>query len=163
MGVVIQGASNVRVVDNVFDDIGYAVIGLEPNSSYQGGRDIVIRNNTIGSYSLNNWLKGFLFYACDATWSDGPSTTRGVTITGNRVAGNPNGKDGGMMGLNILVCNESPHIDFTITNNTAGKAVAGPVMRLWGMQNVTVTGNTQPLSSGKLANFDGSTGVTFRN
>ena len=160
MGVVINGASGVRIVNNVFDDIGYAVFGIEPNKDYQGASDVVIRDNTVGRYSLTDQYKGFLLYACDAPWADGPSTVRDVTLTGNTVAGNPSGKGSDMRGLHVLVCDNGVRANFTVTNNAAGEPVEGPVMRFEGVKGVIVTGNTQPLSSGELASFQGSTGVT---
>ena len=161
MGATINGAARVRIVDNVFDDIGYAVIGMEPNFSYQGSSDVIIRGNAIGSYSLTDNYKGFLLYACDAPWVDADSTIRDVTITGNTVAGNRSGKDGSMMGLNLRICGDRGNrLNFTVTGNTASQPVVGPIMRFDDVRGVIVTGNSQPLSKGELATFTGSTGVT---
>jgi hypothetical protein len=162
MGVTINGGKNVRIVNNVFREVGYAVVGMEPNRSYQGSSGVVIRGNKIGSYSLTDNYKGALYYACDARWIDGPSTIRDVTVTGNTVAGNRSGKDGSIMGLNIVVCRSVRAQNFTITNNTARQAVVGPVMRFDDVQGVTVTGNKQPLRSGSLASIQRSSAVTYR-
>ena len=159
-GVVIIAGSDVRVVNNTFDQIGYSVVGIEPNQGYQGARGVVMRGNTIGSYGLMDWLKSKIFYAENAPWSDG-ATVKDVTITGNTVAGNPGGYDGVMLGLNIKVVADVSPTNYTITNNTAAKAVPGPVMKILGVNGVTITGNKQPLSSGKLANLSGSTNVTY--
>jgi hypothetical protein len=160
MGVLINGASRVQIVNNVFEEIGYAVFAMEPNKSYQGSSGVVISNNRVGRYSLTGNYKGALFYTCDAPWGGG-SVVRDVTVSGNTVAGNRSGKDGKMVGLNVLVCNNGTRRNFTVTNNTAGRPVAGPVMRFSGVQGLTVTGNKQPLSSGTLAKFTASTGVTY--
>ena len=161
MGVFIVAVSRVRIVRNDFDDIGYAVTAAEPNASHEGATDVVIRDNTVGSYSLNDTYVGDLFYACDAPWGGG-ATVRDVTITGNTVAGNRNGSHGDMMGVNVTVCPDITAGNYTITNNTADKPVAGPVMIFMDVQGVTVTGNKQPLSSGELARFTDSTGVTYK-
>ena len=158
MGVTVIAGSRVRVVNNTFDEIGYAVVGIEPDAGNEGARDVVVRDNTVGSYSLTDQYEGFLFYACNAPWSDG-AVVRDVTVSGNTVAGNLAGK-GGMRGIHTLVCANVTPTNYTITNNTAAKAVAGPVLRILGANGVTVTGNKQPLSSGSLATFSGSTNVT---
>ena len=96
MGVTVIAGSRVRVVNNTFDEIGYAVVGIEPDAGNEGARDVVVRDNTVGSYSLTDQYEGFLFYACNAPWSDG-AVVRDVTVSGNTVAGNLAGK-GGMRG-----------------------------------------------------------------
>ena len=159
MGVTIIAGSRIRVVNNIFDEIGYSVVGIEPDAGNEGARDVVMRDNTVGSYSLTDKYEGALFYACNAPWSDG-AVVRDVTVSGNTVAGNLAGK-GGMRGLHLTICADVAPTNYTITNNTAAKAVAGPVLRIWGTNGVTVTGNKQPLSSGTLASFSGSTNVTY--
>jgi len=150
----------VLIEDNVFDDIGYSVFGFEPNYSYQGSNGVTIRDNTIGAYGLTDDYRGFLLYAWDASWTDGPSTIRNVKLTRNTVAGNRGGRLGKMLGLDIWVSGDAGYkYDFTVTNNTAAKQVAGPVIRLADVKGVTVRGNKQPLSSGRLATFPGSTNV----
>jgi hypothetical protein len=163
-GVIVHDARNVRIVNNVFDDIGYAVVGMEPEQHFQGASDVVIRGNTIGSYSLTPDYRGYVLYACDAPAnSSGPSTIRNVTFTGNTVAGgNRNGIDNELTGLFILICGDRGNREnFTITNNTAASTVRGPAMRFTNVRGVTVTGNDQPLSSGALATFPDSTNVTY--
>jgi hypothetical protein len=165
-GLTIQGARDVRVVNNVFDDMGYSVVATEPNESNQPTYDLVIRGNTIGSYGLTGNYRGQVYYACDNPNADSPgATVRDVTITGNTVAGNRSGYDGRMNGLNVLICGDTyhgPRRNITVTNNTARQPVNGPVMRFIDSEGpITVTGNTQPLASGQLATFPGSTGVTY--
>ena len=101
--------------------------------------------------------------ACDAPWNEGGSTVRDVTISGNTVEGNRAAwGPREMKALHILVCgNHGIRENFTITNNTTTTTVAGPSMYLWGIRGVTVTGNRQPLSSGRLADLSGSTNVTY--
>ena len=160
-GALINGAQHVRIEDNVFDDIGYAVFDFEPNQSWQGSSDVVIRDNSIGAYSLTDQFNPKLLYACDALWINEPSTVRDVTLTGNTVAGNRSG-NGTMAGLHLKICGDRGNrLNFTVTNNTASQAVNGPSMRFTEVKGVTVTGNKQPLAKGELATFPGSTGVTY--
>ena len=162
MGVHINAGADVRIVDNVFDQIGYAVIASEPNQNNLGATDVVIRGNDIGTYSLTSNYKGYLFYACDAPWSNGGAVVRDVTVTGNTVAGNRAGKDNSMMGLRTLICDEVNASNIVVTNNTAGKPVDGPVMRINGVKGLTVTGNTQPLRSGRLVSCTRCREATIR-
>ncbi len=161
MGVTVIAGSRVRVVNNTFTKIGYSVVGIEPDAGNEGARDVVVRDNTVGSYSLTDQYEGALFYACNAPWSRG-AVVRDVTVSGNTVAGNLAGK-GGRRGLHILVCANVAPVNYRITNNTAGKAVIGPVIRIEGANGVTVTGNKQPLRSGPLASIRNSSRVTYRS
>lgn len=165
MGMHTIASSNVVFENNYFDKIGYAVFSSEPNNSPEGIRNLMIKNNTIGTYSLNNLYVGALYYYSDASWSDGPTDMSGITITGNTVEGNVNGKTGKMMGLDVKIYKNGAGLreNVTITNNIAKKAVPGPVMTLESVKGVTVTGNTQPLSSGNLVNSTGSTNVVVNS
>jgi hypothetical protein len=162
MGVVINGARDVRIVNNRFDQLGYAVVGMEPNKPHQGADGVLIKDNTVGTYSLNGQYRGYLLFACDAPWMQGRSTIQNVTLTGNTVAGNRNGRTNTMLGLNVRICGERGiRRNFTITDNTASKAAPGPVMRFQDVNGVTVKRNKQPLSSGALATFPGSSDVDY--
>jgi hypothetical protein len=159
-GVIIHGGTDVVIENNVFDEIGYAVFGFEPDASHEGARDIVFRDNTIGTYSLTSDYRGNVLYACDALWTDGDSTIRNVTLAGNTIEGNRNGKAGEMVGINVKICGDRGiRENFIVTDNTAAKPVVGPVMTFTDVKGVTVSGNDQPLDSGTLATFPGSTGV----
>jgi hypothetical protein len=159
-GVGLISGSNVRLLNNTFDDISFDVVDIEPLATHEGARDVLIRGNDIGSYGLTDRWDGWLLAACGAKLA---STIEGVTVTGNTVAGNIAGWSGVTKALNIKICGDNGRIrkDFTVTNNTAGKAVAGPVMHFRGVRGVTVTDNEQPLTRGELATFTGSTNVTY--
>lgn len=158
-GVGILAGKRIRIVNNVFDELGFMVVDIEPDYDWQGAIDVVIRDNTVGSYGLTDtWVAQFLEAAGPKTGS----IVRDVTVTGNTVEGNRAGYDGAVLGLNIKVLGErGPRSNFTITNNTAKTTARGPIMYLSQVDGVTVTGNTQPLSSGSLASFPSSTGVTY--
>ena len=164
MGVVIHGAADVLIEDNVWDEIGFGVFGMEPNRSYEGAERVVIQDNEIGSYMLTDRFRPKLVYACDAAWIDGgPSTIRDVLFTRNTVTGNLSPRPGGgsePTGLNVKICGDrGDRIDFKITDNVAAKAVEGPAMTFPKVKGVTVTGNKQKLSSGKLVDAPGATDV----
>jgi hypothetical protein len=165
MGSHINGARNVTFENNYFDKIGYAVFASEPNSSKEGITNLIIKNNTIGTYSLTNQYDGALYYYYDAWWSDGPTDMSGITITGNTIEGNANGRTGKMMGLDVRIYENGTGLreKVTVANNVAKKAVPGPVMTFESVRGVTVTGNTQPLTSGSLVSSPGSTNVNVSN
>jgi hypothetical protein len=158
-GVGIIAAERVRIVNNVFDEIGYMIVDIEPNRGDQGAIDVVVRDNTIGTYGLTR------SYVAKLLGAGGPDTgaiVRDVTVTGNTVEGNPGGYDGKVLGVTIQVKGDrGPREDFTITNNVAKNPANGPVMNFRETHGVTVTGNTQPLKSGELATFSGSTDVIY--
>ena len=157
-GVGIIAAEHVRIARVHFDEIGFMVVDIEPGGSNEGATDVVIRDNTVGSYGLtDSWVSWLL----EAGGANG-SVVRDVTVTGNTVEGNPNGYNGAMTGLHIAIKGEKgPRSNFTVTNNTAKSRAGGPVMYFNNVDGVTVTGNVQPLSSGEMAAFSGSSEVTY--
>jgi hypothetical protein len=159
-GVGIIAASQVRIVNNVFDEIGFDVIDLEPNQSSEGASDVVVRGNTIGSYAISSEWDGWLMAACGP--KDLGAVIRDVTVTGNTIEGNLAGWSGRTKALHFKICGErGPRLNFTVTDNVAQSAVDGPAMTFTEVDGVTVSGNTQPLSRGQLATFPGSTDVTY--
>jgi hypothetical protein len=162
-GLTLTGATRVRIVNNVFDQINFTFVNIEPGEPHEGASDLVIRDNTIKSYGLSAIDDPWFFASCDASWNYGDSTVRDVTITGNTIEGNRTGwGPRNMKSLHIRVCgNTGPRENFTVTNNTGIASVEGPSMYFTDVRGVTVTGNKQPLSSGGLASFPGSTGVTY--
>jgi hypothetical protein len=162
-GVGLIRASNIRIEGNVFDDIGFMVVDIEPGASDAGARGVVIQNNDIGSYGLGDQDNSWLLAACGASGA----VVRDVTLTGNTIEGNRIGWSGSVTrpwrALSVWVCGDNaPRENFTVTNNVAQAAVGGPAMYFTSVRGVTVTGNTQPLSSGtEIATFPGSTNVTY--
>jgi len=160
-GVAIIAGSQVNILDNVFSQIGFDVIDLEPNKRTDGASGVVVRGNTIGSYGLSGRWDGWLMKAC------GPKSLgaaiRGVTVTGNTIAGNRTGWSGRIKALNVKVCGErGPRQNFAVTNNVAKSAVDGPAMYFTKVDGLTITGNKQPLRSGPLASIKSSVRVTYR-
>lgn len=162
-GVGIIRAANIRIVDNVFDEIGFMVIDIEPGASDAGARDVVIRGNDIGTYGIGDFDNSWLLAACG---KDG-AVVRDVTLTGNAIEGNRIGWSGSITrpwrALSVWVCGDNaPRENFVVTDNVAQASVTGPAMYFTEVDGVTVTGNIQPLTSGELARFSGSTDVTYR-
>ena len=161
-GVIINGAQHVRITDNVFDDIGYAVFGFEPNNQYQGferrrhprqqhrrlqpDRPVQPQAPLCLRCALNP-------QALDRARRDPHGQHRGGQPRRQRHHGRAPSQD--------TRGDRGNRLNFTVTNNTASQAVNGPSMRFTAVKGVTVTGNKQPLAKGELATFPGSTGVTY--
>ena len=158
MGII--AGNHIRVVNNVFDEIGFMVVDIEPGGSGgEGASDVVFSGNDVGSYGLTDQDDAWLLAACGKS---GSNTIRDVTVTGNTIEGNRTGQ-GGVKALHLRICGDrGPRENFTVTDNVAHSTVDGPSMHFVSVRGVTVTGNTQPLSKGELATFPGSTNVTYR-
>jgi hypothetical protein len=158
-GVGIIAGSRIRIVDNVFDDLGLFVVDIEPNVSIEGAKDVVIRGNRIGGYALDSDWESWVLAACGP---DVGAVIRDVTLTGNTIESSRAGLNSRVNGLHVKICGDrGPRANFVVTDNVGLATVAGPAMTFTQVQGVTVTGNSQPLSRGELATFPGSSGVTY--
>jgi hypothetical protein len=162
-GIGIIRAADTTIANNRFDQIGFMVVDIEPGAADGGATDVVIRGNKIGAYGMTEDYNSFLLAACGAEGA----TIRRVTVDRNTVEGNVIGWVGSRgaqtRAIHVRVCgDDGPRSDFVVTDNTAQNAVDGPAMYFTEVAGVTVTGNVQPLSSGQLASFPGSTNVTYR-
>jgi len=156
-GVSIAASRQVTIERTRFDQLAMFVVNIEADYAWEVTTDVMIRDNTIGSYGLTDRYTSWVLAAEGAVGS----TVRRVSLIGNTVSGGRAGYDGKALGLNVTVRDRGPREDFVVRDNVATITVAGPVMQFLGVDGVTVTGNTQPLRSGRLATFTGSTDVTF--
>ena len=87
------------------------------------------------------------------TGTSGGGPAENIQITGNVITGVP---------MDIGVYNNGgARKGITVSNNVSDKRVPGPVMFFGGVSGLTVTGNTQPLSSGSLVSTSGCSNVTI--
>jgi hypothetical protein len=156
MGVALtDGARNVVVSGCVLDQIALYGFDLEPNGVVKNGvlagaENVRFSNNSIGRYGLDHDYTPLLFAGT------GNGDQRNIEFSGNVVSGGP---------LLIGVWNVagSERLDFRILNNRSSTRVAGPTMDFAGVVGLTVTGNTQPLSSGSLTKVTSCSSVTISN
>ncbi len=145
MGIAIVAARHVIVERCSFSNIAYQVIDLEPNkqSPAQGSSYVTIRNNTVHG-ALKDYLVG----------ADGWGPIDHLTISGNRVIG-------GTLRITVRPMSGSGYrrTAIVITNNTGTASASGPVMYFGANDGLTVTGNSQPMSSGSMTSVTNSTGV----
>lgn len=150
MGVAIASGQNILVERNAFDVIAYGAFDIEPNLDTDVASNVKFLNNTVGSIPEARGI-GFLFGANGAAGS----SISGVTVSGNTITG---------YGLDTYVNITTRRTDIVFTNNTSTQTVSGPVLYLAHIDGLTVTGNTQPLSSGSLVSVtDCTNAVTSPN
>jgi hypothetical protein len=154
-----NAVQNALLERNTIDQIGGSVLNIEPDHSYQGAVNITLRDNTVGVWGLSP-LYTQHFVACANNNVGVGAVVRGLTITGNTVTGgapsSANTPNAG--GLSTWI-GKSRTSDVTVANNTTTKAGRGPVFKFEHIDGLTVTGNTQPLTSGSLMYISDSTGV----
>jgi len=159
-GVAVIAARDVTIQRVRLDRIGFMVVDIEPDRSSEGATGIMIRDNTIGSYGLTNQYVCFIV----AAYAGSSGAIRDVSLIGNTISGNPSaGYTGRAVGLNVVVDgNVGPRSGFVIRDNTSTITLASTPIRIGNTSGVTVTGNRQPMSSGSLATFPGSSSVTYQ-
>jgi hypothetical protein len=140
-GVTITSGSNVTIQRVRFDRAGYNTFDIEPNHASESAQNVRFLSNTAGT-----WSNAFLS-------ADGAvgSVVNGITASGNTVTGKSM----------LTVINLARRQSVVFTNNRSTVAAAGPVLRFAHIDGLTVTGNSQPLSSGSLASISDCTGVTY--
>jgi hypothetical protein len=145
MGIAIVAARHVTIERCSFSAIAYQVFDLEPNKQApaQGSSYVTIRNNTVHG-ALKDYLVG----------ADGWGPIDHLTVTGNRVIG-------GTLRITVRPMAGSGYrrTAIVITNNTGTASSSGPLMYFSANDGLTVTGNTQPMSSGSLTIVSNSTNV----
>jgi hypothetical protein len=149
-GVAIVAGTRVTVAGVRFREIGMYVLNIEPNSSRGGGTYVTFRDNQVGSYGHARQF-GVLM-VCTNGGAAGAAIDH-ITITGNRVTG-------GTLGTFMW---EPRNKDIVFTDNVSTVRASGPVVVIRYADRVTVTGNIQPMRSGRFAEFGGSTQVTYHH
>ena len=140
-GVSVTAGDDIRVERVTTDRIGYIAFDVEPNTGPGWGSSrVTFDSNRIGSY----YMKAYTIIG-NAPISD-------QAFTNNRVVG---------QGLKIgVVDGASRPQDLRISGNTSDTPAAPASMNLDGVNGLTVTGNTVPLTSGTMAQVDRSCSVT---
>lgn len=139
-GVTVTMGQNVTVENDAFDDSGYCTWDVESNTSSEHSSNFIFRNNTAGTWSN-------AFGAADGIAG---SQVSGVTVTGNKVTG----------GSLSTIINLARRQNVVFTNNVSTVTARGPVLVFAHVDGLTVTGNSEPLSSGSLVSVSDCTSVT---
>ena len=145
-GVTVIKGCRVLVERSAFDTVGYVTFNNEPNERTEASSRLTFRNNTAGTWGLT-------FFSVDGGHRGAPINR--IRVTGNSTTGKALAAqvdNGGTARLRNIV----------FSNNRSTIRVAGPRLYFAHIDGLTVTGNSQPLSSGKLASIRDSTSVTYR-
>jgi len=155
-----NGAKNPLLEANSIDAVGASVLDIEPDTSYQGVANLVMRNNTVGSWGLSP-LYTMHFVACANNDAGPGAAINGISITGNRVTqGAPTSANTNNAGGLSTWIGKSRTSAVVFADNTTSKAGGGPALRFEHVDGLTVTGNSQPLTSGSLLYIADSTSVS---
>jgi hypothetical protein len=175
-GLCVVAGQNITFSNNTVNDSVYSAVDLEPDASqpsisgqpgYGGGfRNVLISNNDFSRYgwgqTLTSWFVAF--NPQDAVVAT--ALMDGLTITGNRVhvgaATADNGNADGSGGLGIRADKANLKTNFVISNNTTTdndtQSASRAVINLANVENLTITGNRQPIANG--SSFVSDTGTT---
>jgi hypothetical protein len=171
MGVGIVAGRRVQIVHNAINDSVDTAIDLEPDASQSNGggfQDVLISDNDVTNYGWGQTLTSWFVAACPADSVVGTAVMDGLTIDGNRVhigaATADNGNADGLGGLGIRADKSNLKTNFVITNNTTTdndtQSTTRGVIYLANVENLTITGNRQPIADGAaLLRDTGATGT----
>jgi hypothetical protein len=157
MGIAIVAGRNVQIERDTINDSVYIAIDLEPDASVPGAgfRNVLIADNDVTRYAWGQNLTSWFVAANPADAVLDTTVMDGLTITGNRVhvgaATADNGNADGLGGLGIRADKSNLKTNFVITNNwtlDTDTRASGAVINLANVQNLTVTGNRQPIANG---------------
>ncbi len=163
MGIAVVAGRRISIVHNAINDSVDTAIDLEPDASQPGPNgeagagggfiDVLISDNDVTRYS---WASPSTSWFVAANPQDAvlaSAVMDGLTITGNRVwvgaATADNGNADGLGGLGIRADKTNLKTNLVITNNWTSdddSRSGGAVINLANVQNLTVTGNRQPIA-----------------
>ena len=171
MGIAIVAGRRIQIVRNAINDSVYIAIDLEPDSGQSSGggfQDVLISDNDVTRYAWGQNLTSWFVAANPQDAVLGTAVMDGLTVTGNRVhagaATVDNGNADGLGGLGIRADKSNLKRNVVITNNTTTdndtQSASRRVMYLANVQNLTVTGNRQPIANGAALVLDTGTSGT---
>jgi hypothetical protein len=127
-GISVIAARYVTIAYNTITDTRRAVVDLEPNTPSWGADYVVIANNTVGP--------GRLYFV--AAHGNGP--VNHVTIAGNVMRGH-------LLNIDVVAPRGTRRTNWLIAGNRSDKPAHQRVIRLLGVNQVTVQNNTQRVST----------------
>jgi hypothetical protein len=141
--VSVVAGNDIRVERVTTSKVGFVTFDVEPNpGSGNGSCRVTVDNNTIGTYFLYAWAIPF-----------GHAPTCDQTFTNNRVVG---------QGLRVAVLNPTHRPQrVNVSGNSSSTATNTPAMDITGVDGLTITNNTVPMLSGRMAKICSSAGVVF--
>jgi len=171
MGVGIVAARRVKIERCQVNDSIDTAFDLEPDASQVGGggfEDVLISDCDITNYGWGQSLTSWFVAACPQDAVLSKCVMNGLTVTKNRVhagaAGPANGSQTGLGGLGVRADKTNAKHNFVITDNVTThpdtRSMSRATMNFANVENLTVTGNKQPVTNGALLLSDtGTTGT----
>lgn len=165
-GVGYIAGRDVVVQRVTFDAIGMWVVDIEPNRTSEGAERFLFQDNTVGTYGLTDQ---YIVWLVSARAGAEGSVAHDVSIIGNTITGNPSsGYDGDPLGLAVYVDgNLGPRSNWVIRDNISTLSMSrnthGAPIYIRDTDGVVVADNRQPMGSGELARFPGSTDVIYQD
>lgn len=149
---------------NACDHLAGSFVDIEPDTNDQGIADLLVSKNTIGTWGMSPlWTMHFV--ACASGWEGTGATVNGVTIDGNTCTGGPpeapNNSNRPSLFTEIGRPSRMSRIAFT--NNKGLRSGAGPALKFWDLDGLTVTGNTQPVNGSLVSVTNCTAAVTSPN
>jgi hypothetical protein len=160
MGVAVIAASHVTVSRVTFERLAISVLDIEPTQAAGGATYVALTDNTINGYgsspTYTPWLVEGSAYGMTTT------IVHDVTIARNHVTSGPVKSANTFTTAGITIkARTSRWANFSVTDNVSSVAGSGATMFFEHVDGVTVSGNTQPLTSGSLVWTGDSTGVSI--
>jgi hypothetical protein len=148
-GVSVVCGSEILIEECAFDVSGYCTFDIEPEpGSIAGVNGATFRNNTAGT-----WTDTFFSMDRGSPPTGAGKLIQNITVTGNVATGRSLRTQAGASAATVRPQNVS------FTDNRSTVAGPGPVLNFWSIDTLTVTGNSQPVSSGPLVAVSGCTNV----
>jgi hypothetical protein len=157
MGIAVIAVNRITVENNSFDDMSLDVLDIEPDWPNQGARDVMFRNNTIGSYAHSDLYRSMVMHIVGNAQAPVVNVTmdNNVITEGRQV--NARNSAGGVTAR----ADRPGRQNIRITNNRSNVAGPGYMLDIQNTNTVVITGNVQPLTSGQFAYLYNNTNVTY--
>jgi Right handed beta helix region len=159
MGIAIIAAERVQIERNTFDRMSLDILDIEPDwaGPRNGARDILFKDNTIGTYAHSDLYRSHVLSICGS--ADAPVTN--VTVDNNVVTGGRQVNARNSAGGVTARADRPNRTNIRFTNNKSTTPGPGYMVDFQNVSTLTVTGNVQPLTSGQFAYIVNSTNVTY--
>ena len=141
-GLSVIWGNHVEFDHNTLGNMGYMPFDVEPNTASQPSSFVSIHDNATGWYSN-------AFFAVDG--SSTGAALHDISVVNNTSTGKS---------LLTVVVGPGRKQNITFSGNRSTVSSGGPVLRFTNVDGLTVSGNSQSLSSGALVSTTSCTGVT---
>jgi hypothetical protein len=176
-GLCVVAGRRIDFVRNELIDLMGSAVDLEPDAhsagpngepGWGGGfEDVLIADNDITRWGWVGTITTWFVALVPQANVEATAYMSGLTIRDNRIHHGPaqanNGNADGLGGLGIRGDASNPKSDIVIKDNWTvdddTRSATRFVINLTNVHNLTVTGNRQPIVSGKLLNDSGTTGT----